>query len=61
MATTHRIFISFAIEDERYRGLLVGQARNDKSPFNFVDMSAKEAWDSSWKPTAGQKSKVATG
>ena len=44
-----RIFISFAIEDERLRDLLVGQARNEKSPFEFVDMSVKEPWDSAWK------------
>ncbi len=45
----NRIFISFAIEDEQYRTYLRGQARNAKSPFEFVDMSVKEAWDSSWK------------
>jgi hypothetical protein len=45
----HRVFISFAIEDVRYRDLLVGQARNDNSPFDFVDMSVKEPWDEKWK------------
>lgn len=30
-----RIFISFAIEDERLRDLLVGQARNKNSLFNI--------------------------
>jgi len=49
MAKQNRIFISFAIEDAQYRDFLKGQARNDKSPFEFVDMSAKEAWDSQWK------------
>lgn len=44
-----RIFISFAIEDEALRTLLVGQARNKKSPFEFVDMSVKEPWDAKWK------------
>jgi hypothetical protein len=44
-----RIFICFAIEDVRFRDFLVGQARNDKSPFEFVDMSVKEPWDESWK------------
>ncbi len=44
-----RIFISFAIEDVRYRDLLRGQARNNLSPFEFVDMSAKQPWDNSWK------------
>ncbi|MGE5352284.1 MAG: TIR domain-containing protein [Chitinophagales bacterium] len=44
-----RIFISFAIEDVLYRDFLKGQARNEKSPFEFTDMSAKEAWDEKWK------------
>lgn len=44
-----RIFISFAIEDERYRDLLKGQASNKNSPFTFTDMSVKEPWSSQWK------------
>jgi hypothetical protein len=44
-----RIFISFAIEDENSRDFLVGQARNRKSPFEFVDMSVKEPWSDKWK------------
>lgn len=46
---TKRIFIAFAIEDEKYRIFLSAQAKNNKSPFEFVDMSAKEAWDEKWK------------
>lgn len=49
MTTKNRIFISFAIEDETYRDFLVGQARNEHSPFNFVNMSVKEPWSESWK------------
>ena len=41
MATKNRIFISFAIEDARYRTMLVGQAKNEDSPFEFVDMSVR--------------------
>ena len=44
-----RIFISLAIEDENLRDLLKGQARNKNSPFEFVDMSVKQPWDSKWK------------
>ena len=44
-----RIFISFAIEDKLFRDFLVGQAANDKSPFEFTDMSVKEPWKSEWK------------
>ena len=44
-----RIFISFAIEDEHLRDFLKGQAKNENSPFEFVDMSVKKPWDSQWK------------
>ena len=47
--TNKRIFISFAIEDSTLRDFLVGQARNVNSPFEFVDMSVKQPWDSHWK------------
>lgn len=49
MATKNRVFISFAIEDSNLRDFLVGQGRNNKTPFSFVDMSVKQAWDSAWK------------
>ena len=40
-----KIFVSFAIEDSKYRDFLVAQAKNERSPFSFVDMSVKEPWD----------------
>ena len=44
-----RVFISFAVEDRNIRDLLVGQSRNDNTPFEFIDMSVKEPWDNAWK------------
>jgi hypothetical protein len=44
-----RIFISFAMEDKTLRDFLVGQSRNENSPFEFVDFSVKEPWDNNWK------------
>src|SRR4051812_14993616 len=44
-----RIFICFAIEDEWARIRMGGQAKNERSPFEFVDMSAKAPWDEEWK------------
>ena len=44
-----RIFTSFAIEDKTLRDLFIGQARNKKVPYELVDMSVKEPWDSQWK------------
>jgi hypothetical protein len=43
------IFVAFAIEDERQRDFLKGQSLNTKSPFEYVDMSVKEPYDSKWK------------
>lgn len=44
-----RVFISFAKEDIKLRDFLVGQRNNPNVPFDFVDMSVKSPWDSSWK------------
>jgi hypothetical protein len=44
-----RIFTSFAVEDKTVRDLFVGQAKHAKVPYEYVDMSVKEPWDSSWK------------
>ncbi len=56
-----RVFISFAIEDKRLRDFLVGQARNKKSPFEFVDMSVKQPWDDKWKTRCRTKIKGCDG
>jgi len=61
MAKNNRVFISFAVEDVKFRDLLVGQAKNDKSPFAFVDMSAKEPWDETWKTNCRTKIKGCDG
>ena len=57
----NRIFISFAKEDSNLRDFLVGQAKNEKSPFEFVDMSVKEPWDDSWKTRCRTKIKGCDG
>lgn len=49
MAMNHRVFTSFAIEDKWARDYLIGQARNEHSPFEFTDMSVKEPWSTDWK------------
>lgn len=43
------VFVAFAIEDESARNLLRGQSLNTKCPFEYVDYSVKEAYDSGWK------------
>jgi len=61
MARDYRIFISFAIEDERSRDFLVQQARDNRSPFSFTDMSVKKAWDQQWKTNCRTKIKGCDG
>lgn len=41
--------MAFAIEDEKQRNLLKGQSLNTDSPFEYIDMSVKKAYDSDWK------------
>lgn len=43
------VFVAFAIEDERQRDFLKGQSLHPRAPFEFVDMSVKEPYDSNWK------------
>jgi len=49
MADKKVIFVAFAIEDEKIRNMIKGQSLNTKSPFEYVDMSVKEAYDEEWK------------
>lgn len=48
-----RTFISFDYDhDISLKNLLVGQARNDDSPFEITDMSIKAPIDDDWKKKA---------
>ena len=49
MASKFRIFTSFAIEDKWAKEYIVGQAKNDKSPFEFINMAVNEPFDEKWK------------
>lgn len=49
MTDTKTVFIAFAIEDVRQRDLLKGQSLSLRAPYEFVDMSVKEPYDSGWK------------
>lgn len=43
------VFVAFAIEDERQRDFLKGQSLHPRAPYEFIDMSVKEAYDKDWK------------
>lgn len=49
VAGTKVIFVAFAIEDERQRDFLKGQSLSPRAPYEFIDMSVKQAYDSDWK------------
>jgi hypothetical protein len=49
MANNKIVFVAFAIEDEGQRDLLKGQSLHPRAPFEFTDMSVKQAYDSNWK------------
>ena len=49
MATKKRVFVAFAIEDEGQRNLLKGQSLHTNCPFEYIDLSVKEAYESDWK------------
>lgn len=49
MADKKVVFVAFAIEDESQRNLLKGQSLNTKAPFEYIDMSVKDAYTSEWK------------
>jgi hypothetical protein len=43
------VFVAFAIEDERMRDFLKGQSLSPRAPYEFIDMSVKDPYDSEWK------------
>jgi MTH538 TIR-like domain (DUF1863). len=49
MAAKKVVFIAFAIEDEKQRNLFTGQTLHPRTPYEFIDMSVKEAYSSEWK------------
>ncbi|MFC1749646.1 TIR domain-containing protein [Pseudomonadota bacterium] len=49
MADKKTVFVAFAIEDERQRDFLKGQSLHTDSPFEYIDISVKEPYDSDWK------------
>lgn len=61
MAKNNRIFISFAVEDKWYRDALVQQAKDERSPFSFTDMSLQEPFDEKWKTQCRARIKTCDG
>lgn len=53
-----KVFISFDYDhDLDLKNLLIGQSKNDDSPFEMTDMSVKEELSGDWKEKAREKIK----
>ncbi|MEE8150572.1 MAG: hypothetical protein V3S86_03330 [Nitrosomonadaceae bacterium] len=61
MASTNKIFISFALRDVSLRDLLVEQINNEKTPYSLVDMPVKQSWEPAWKEDCRTKIKECDG
>ncbi|WP_017578993.1 TIR domain-containing protein [Nocardiopsis valliformis] len=49
MSDKKTVFVAFAIEDERMRDFFKGQSLGPRAPYEFIDMSVKERYESGWK------------
>jgi hypothetical protein len=49
MASKKTVFVAFAIEDETQRDFLKGQSLHPRAPYEFIDMSVKDAYEQDWK------------
>lgn len=58
MAKT-RVFVSFDYDhDSKLKDFLIGQSKNEDSPFELADWSIKEAIDKNWKDKARSRIKA---
>jgi hypothetical protein len=61
MADRKTVFVAFAMEDERQRDFLKGQSLHTRSPFDYIDLSVKEAYESGWKDAVRTRIRRANG
>jgi hypothetical protein len=61
MADKKIVFVAFAIEDERQRDFLKGQSLHPRAPFEFIDMSVKQAYDKDWQEKVRNRIKRSDG
>jgi len=49
MADAKKVFIAFSMDDEASRNLFTGQRVHADTPFEFIDLSVKEKYETGWK------------
>ena len=55
MASSNKIFISFALKDTDLRDTLVEQVNNENTPYSLEYLATKASWDPSWKEESRSK------
>lgn len=55
MASTNKVFISFALRDIKLRDQLLEQLNKEQTAFSFVDMPVKQSWEPAWKEECREK------
>ena len=61
MSNKKTVFVAFAMPDVRARDALKGQSLYTNSPFEYIDMSVKEAYSSDWKAKVRTRIKRSNG
>jgi hypothetical protein len=49
MASTNKVFISFALRDIKAHDRLLEQLKKEQTTYSFVEMPIKQSWEPSWK------------
>jgi hypothetical protein len=55
MASTNKVFISFALRDIKLRDQLLEQLNKEQTGLTFVDMPVKQSWEPAWKEECREK------
>ena len=55
MASTNKVFISFALRDIKAHDQLLEQLKKEQTTFSFEEMPIKQSWEPAWKEECREK------
>jgi nucleoside 2-deoxyribosyltransferase len=55
MASTNKVFISFALRDMKAHDQLLEQLKKEQTAFTFEEMPVKQSWEPAWKEECREK------
>ncbi len=55
MASTNKVFISFALRDIKAHDQLLEQLKKEQTTFSFEEMPVKQSWEPAWKEECREK------